>query len=88
MVMLESSQWLGKNIVLWTDFKNLGHDITEMLLKTVVNTIQSVSLYVFIFAKKDDSKFIPRQFFIYLNSEIDVNMYVVSSSNQVDTNYK
>ena len=53
MVMWESSQWLGKNIVRSTYwFKKLQEsmdgctgrrDITEILLKTVLNTIQSTN---------------------------------------------
>ena len=41
MVIWESSQWLGNNIVwskAWTDH----YDITEILLKRALNTIQSI----------------------------------------------
>ena len=49
MVMRESSQWLGKNIVGSTGKKNsIGYvhwplDITEIMLMTVLNTMQSIS---------------------------------------------
>ena len=52
MVMWESSQWLGKNIVQSTCKNNsrkawVGctgcHDVTEITFKKVINTIQSIN---------------------------------------------
>ena len=54
MVMWESSQWLGKNIVAEYWLKEIQEsrgrctgrrDITEILLKTALNTIQSINYY-------------------------------------------
>ena len=52
MVMWENSQWLGNNIVQSSGFKELQEsmgrctgDITEILLKTKLNTIQSINYY-------------------------------------------
>ena len=58
MVLWESSQWLGKNILRSTGLKKLQEsmdrciglrDITEILLKTALNAIQSSNLDRFAF---------------------------------------
>ena len=60
IVMWESSQWLGKNIV-WSTGKELQEsmdrytdrrDITEILLKTALNIIQSVDLFLLVNAMR------------------------------------